>query len=97
MSQEPPPLTEAQTKLLEWLDRHGAVSPSQILAQTEFDPREAYADLESLATLGLLIMRADPDSPDGTLVVPAPRYDNLAQQNAPITKMMRGPNTSPRS
>jgi DNA-binding MarR family transcriptional regulator len=96
MSQEPP-LTEAQTKMLEWLDRHGAVSPSQILAQTEIAPSEFSALLVSLSEMGLVVLRDDPDSPDGKLVVPVPRYSNMAQQSAPITKMMRDPGRSSRS
>lgn len=92
-----PTLTEPQTKMLDWLDRHGAVSPSQVLAQTEFAPREAWETLQSLAELGLLVIRDDPDSPDGSLVVPVPRYANLVQQKAPLTKGMRPAGRDPRS
>jgi hypothetical protein len=92
-----PTLTDAQAKLLEWLDRHGAVSPSQVLAQTEFAPREAWDMLQGLAQLGLLVIRDDPDSPDGSLVVPVPRYLNMAQKQAPLTKGMRPASRDPRS
>jgi hypothetical protein len=95
---EPPPeLTEAQSNLLDWLDRHGAVSPSQVLAQTELAPREAWDTIQELAQLNLVVIRQDPDSPDGSLVVPVPRYSNIAQQNAPSTKPMRLPGRSPRA
>jgi hypothetical protein len=63
----------------------------------EGDPSETWATLESLSDRGLCVIRDDPDSPDGKLVVPAPRYDNIAQQNAPIAKMMRGSGNSSRS
>jgi len=98
MSMEPEPaLTDAQTKLLDWLDRHGAVSPSQMLAQTELAPREAWDVLQGLAQLGLVVIRDDPDSPDGQLVVPIPRYSNMTQQNVPPTKGMRPPGRNPRA
>lgn len=92
-----PTLTYAQTKMLDWLDRHGAVSPSQVLAQTEFAPREAWDILQGLAQLGLLVIRDDPDSPDGSLVVPVPRYSNIAQNQVPLTKGMRLTGRDPRS
>ena len=65
-----PALNPEQEAMLAWLDRNGAVSPSQILAQTDFDPRDAWAMLRQLAEMGLLVIRDDPDSPDGTLVLP---------------------------
>lgn len=83
--------------MLDWLDRHGAVSPSQILAQTELPPREAWDTVQELAKLDLVVIRQDPDSPDGSLVVPVPRYTNIVQQNAPITKPMRTLGRSPRT
>ena len=92
-----PALTDAQTKLLDWLDRHGAVSPSQVLAQTEFAPREAWDNLQGLVQLGLVVIRDDPDSPDGQLVVPMPRYTNTAQQNVLPTKGMRPSGRNPRA
>ncbi len=92
-----PTLTEVQSKMLDWLDRHGAVSPSQVLAQTEFAPREAWEVLQSLAELSLVVIREDPHSPDGSLVVPVPRFSNLPQQQMPITKGMRPASRNPRS
>ncbi len=92
-----PELTEVQTQMLDWLDRHGAVSPSQILAQVEHAPREAWDTIQGLAKLGLVIIRDDPDTPDGTLVVPAPRQSNIAHQDAPTTRMRRDPGRDPRS
>ena len=67
---EPNELNDDQKKMLAWLERAGAVSPSQLLAQTMFPPKEAWGMLTQLAELGLLIIRDDPDSPDGQLVIP---------------------------
>lgn len=67
---EPIELDDAQKKMLAWLERAGAVPPSQLLAQTQFPPKEAWGMLTRLAEMGLLVIRADPDSPDGQLVIP---------------------------
>jgi hypothetical protein len=56
--------------MLAWLERAGAVSPSQLLAQTPWSPKEAWGMINALAEMGLLIIREDPDSPDGQLVIP---------------------------
>ena len=63
-------LSSDQRRLLAWLDRNGAVSPSTLLAQCELAPREAWAALQRLADRGLVVIRDDPDSPDGSLVLP---------------------------
>ena len=72
-------LTEQQTAILAWLDRNGAVSPGRMLAQTDLAPREAWAALQRLAELGLVVIRDDPDSPDGTLVLPTTMRSMRAQ------------------
>jgi hypothetical protein len=67
---EPIELNDDQKKMLAWLERAGAVSPSQLLAQTTWPPKEAWGMLNQLAEMGLLVIREDPDSPDGQLVIP---------------------------
>ena len=65
---EPIQLTDEQKKMLAWIERAGAVSPSQLAAQTKTLPQEVWAMLNQLAELGLVVMREDPDSVDGVLV-----------------------------
>ncbi|MGH2524138.1 MAG: hypothetical protein ACRDH2_16650 [Anaerolineales bacterium] len=70
----PSELNEEQKRMLAWLDRNGAVSPSRLLAETPLDPKEAWGMLNQLAEWGLVIMRQDPDSADGLLVVLTPTF-----------------------
>ncbi len=65
---EPIQLTDEQKKMLAWIERAGAVSPSQLAAQTKILPTEVWAMLNQLAELGLVVMREDSDSVDGVLV-----------------------------
>ncbi len=65
---EPTQLTDEQKKMLAWIERAGAVSPSQLAAQTKTLPQEVWTMLNQLAELGLVVMREDPDSVDGVLV-----------------------------
>jgi len=65
---EPIQLTDEQKKMLAWIERAGAVSPSQLAAQTKILPAEVWAMLNQLAELGLVVMREDSDSVDGVLV-----------------------------
>jgi hypothetical protein len=70
-------LSEEQKRLLVWLEQRGAVSPGQVLAQTPYPPKEAWDMLNQLAEWGLVIMRQDPDSADGMLVVASPTAVNF--------------------
>lgn len=65
-------LSTEQRQVVMWLAERGAISPSEWLAQTTLTPREAWDMLNQLAEWGLVIMRQDPDSPDGILIVAAP-------------------------
>jgi len=76
---EPIELNDDQKKMLAWLERAGAVSPSQLLAQTSWSPKEAWGMLNQLAEMSLLVIRDDPDSPDGQLVI-AMSKPSAAQQ-----------------
>jgi hypothetical protein len=76
---EPMELNDDQKKMLAWLERAGAVSPSQLLAQTMWPPKEAWGMLTQLAEMGWLVIRDDPDSPDGQLIIPMSK-PSAAQQ-----------------
>jgi DNA-binding MarR family transcriptional regulator len=65
-------LNEEQRKMLAWIERAGAVSPSQLAAETKKLPQETWDMLEQLESLGYVVIRRDPDSADGTLVFLAP-------------------------
>lgn len=65
-------LTADQREAVMWISERGAISPSEWLAQTSHPPREAWDMLNQLASWGLIIMREDPDSPDGMLIVASP-------------------------
>ncbi len=69
---EPIQLNEEQKKMLAWIERAGAVSPSQLAAQTKTLPQATWDMLNQLAEWGYVVIRPDPDSADGTLVVVAP-------------------------
>jgi hypothetical protein len=65
-------LSVEQRQVVTWLSERGAISPSEWLAQTSHAPKEAWEMLNQLAEWGLIIMRSDPDSPDGMLIVASP-------------------------
>jgi len=62
------PLDENEQKVLDALARSGAVSPSQVSAETWLLPGDTLAALKSLAEAGLVQMRDDADCADGKLV-----------------------------
>ncbi|RMH01252.1 MAG: MarR family transcriptional regulator [Chloroflexi bacterium] len=61
-------LTEKEKKILQALARRGAMSPGQVSAETWLLPGETLTALKELANAGLVLMRADMNSPDGMLV-----------------------------
>jgi DNA-binding MarR family transcriptional regulator len=62
--------------LLQTLGPSGAMSPSQISAQTLIPPSKTLSLLKSLADAGLVVIREDADSADGKLVaLTAPARD----------------------
>ncbi len=65
-------LTTDQRAVVMWISERGAISPSEWLAQTSHSPKDAWDMLNQLAEWGLVIMRQDPDSPDGMLIVASP-------------------------
>ena len=68
MAEQPIELNDEQKKMLAWIERAGAASPSQLAAQTKTLPQEMWEMLNKLAELGLVVLREDPDCPDGVLV-----------------------------
>lgn len=76
-----PELTDDQKKMLALIERAGAASPSKLAAETKTLPQEMWAMLEQFAARGLIVMREDPDSPDGVLVFIA--MTNMQQQTQP--------------
>jgi len=69
---EPNQLNDEQRRMLTWLERNGAVSPSRLLAQTDLAPREAWEMLNQLTEWGMIIRREDPDSADGLIIFITP-------------------------
>ena len=70
----PVPLNDEQKKMLAWLERNGAVSPSRLLAETLLEPKAVWGMLNQLSEWGLVIMRDDPSSDDGRVIVVAPTF-----------------------
>ena len=61
-------LEEKEQKVLETLAQRGAMSPSEVSAETWILPGETLSVLKNLSTAGLVLMREDSKSPDGMLV-----------------------------
>jgi hypothetical protein len=62
-------LDEKERRLLRTLARGGVMSPSRVSAETLILPGETLKLLKGLADVGLVLLRDDPDSIDGQLVV----------------------------
>jgi DNA-binding MarR family transcriptional regulator len=61
-------LEEKEQKVLKTLAQRGAMSPSEVSAETWILPGETLVVLKNLSTAGLVLMREDSKSPDGMLV-----------------------------
>lgn len=61
-------LDENEEKVLHTLANHGAMSPSQVAAETWILPRDMKIVLEDLSGAGFVLLREDTNSPDGQLV-----------------------------
>ncbi|MBE2199100.1 MAG: hypothetical protein IAE79_10850 [Anaerolinea sp.] len=61
-------LEDKEKKVLHTLAQRGAMSPSQVSAETWLMPGEALSVLKDLTSEGLVLMRNDTNSPDGMLV-----------------------------
>lgn len=61
-------LDEKETKVLSALSNRGAMSPSQVAAETWLLPAEMKTVLSELIDAGYVLMREDSNSPDGWLI-----------------------------
>lgn len=61
-------LEEKEQKVLKTLAQRGAMSPSEVSAETWILPGDALSVLKNLSTVGFVLMREDSKSPDGMMV-----------------------------
>lgn len=61
-------LNEQEEKILSALENRGAMSPSQVAAETWILPGEMRTVLQQLSNTGFVLMREDTNSADGWLV-----------------------------
>jgi len=61
-------LNDNEEKVLAALAGRGAMSPSQVAAETWILPGDMRTMLQEMATAGFVVLREDSNSPDGWLV-----------------------------
>ena len=61
-------LEEKERTVLRALAKRGAMSPSQVAAETWILPGDTISVLKSLSSAGFVVMREDSNSADGMLV-----------------------------
>lgn len=61
-------LEDKERQVLQTLAQRGAMSPSQVSAETWLMPGETLTVLKQLSKEGFVLMRNDTNSPDGMLV-----------------------------
>lgn len=61
-------LEEKEQQVLRVLSKRGAMSPSQVAAETWILPAETLSVLKTLSGAGFVLMRNDTNSPDGMVV-----------------------------
>ena len=66
---EPKELNDTQKKMLAWIEKAGAASPSRLSAEAGLSPKETWGLLNQMAEWGYVVIRDDPDSVDGALVL----------------------------
>jgi|GEM_PF-1682162 DNA-binding MarR family transcriptional regulator len=74
-------LDEQERQVLQALARGGAMSPSQVSAETLILPGDTAKLLQMLADVGLVLMRDDSDSADGKLVALSAQARDLLNVN----------------
>ncbi len=62
-------LSDNDRKVLRTLARQGVMSPSRVSAETMILPGNTLKMLRNLADIGVVLLRDDPDSVDGQLVM----------------------------
>lgn len=72
-------LTQEEGDVLAAVERAGAISPSRLSAQMQIAPPKMWEVLEHLQELNWAIIRDDPDSADGKLVIAT--GTNMASQS----------------
>jgi hypothetical protein len=72
-------LTQEEGEVLVAVERAGAISPSRLSAQMQIAPTKMWEMLEHLQELKWAIIRDDPDSADGKLVIAT--GTNMASQS----------------
>ncbi len=61
-------LEEEERKVLQTLAKRGAMSPSEVAAETWTLPGKTLSVLRELSSAGFVVLRNDTHSPDGMLV-----------------------------
>ncbi|MCL4265338.1 MAG: hypothetical protein KJ069_19135 [Anaerolineae bacterium] len=61
-------LNDSESKVLNTLAVRGAMSPSQVAAETWILPGDMRTMLQDMASAGFVVLREDSNSPDGWLV-----------------------------
>ncbi len=61
-------LEENERKMLQTLAKRGAMSPSEVAAETWTMPGKTLSVLRELSSAGFVLLRDDTNSPDGMLV-----------------------------
>lgn len=61
-------LEEEERKVLQTLAKRGAMSPSEVAAETWTLPGKTLSVLRELSSAGFVLLRDDTNSPDGMLV-----------------------------
>jgi hypothetical protein len=61
-------LEEEERKVLQTLAKRGAMSPSEVAAETWTLPGKTLTVLRELSSAGFVMLRDDTNSPDGMLV-----------------------------
>ena len=61
-------LEENERKMLQTLAKRGAMSPSEVAAETWTLPGKTLSVLRELSSAGFVLLREDTNSPDGMLV-----------------------------
>ncbi len=80
-------LEEKERKVLEALARGGAMSPSQVSAETLILPGDTARLLQVLNDMGLVLMREDSDSADGKLVALSAQARYILNVSSSVTQV----------
>jgi len=82
-------LDDKERKVLLALAQGGAMSPSQVSAETLILPGDTAELLKALAEVGLVLMRDDSDSADGKLVALSAQARDLLNVSSAAQMQMK--------